>query len=108
MEEEVKDFRKQLGVAGIKPSKSITRALDFAATRPLSLGTKLELVIKDLMDQRRLDHKEGSAKIRELKEKTVFELLNDAVHRLENVPSVPRVDHILEVMRPVYNAMVAE
>jgi len=107
MEEEVKDFRKQLGVAGIKPSKSITRALDFAATRPLSLGVKLELVIKDLMEKKRIDRKEGSAKIRELKEKTVIELLNDAVHRLENVPSVPRVDHILEVMKPVYNAMVA-
>jgi hypothetical protein len=108
MEEEVKDFRKQLGVAGIRPSASISRALTFVATRPLSLGTKLELVIKDLMNKGRLDHKEGAAKIRELKEKTVIELLNDAVHRLNNVPSVSRVDHILEVMKPVYNAMVAE
>jgi hypothetical protein len=107
MEEEIKDFRRQLGVAGIRPSKSITRALDLAATRPLSLGIKLELVIKDLMDKKRIDRKEGNAKIRELTEKTVIELLNDAVHRLENVPSVPRVDHILEVMKPVYNAMVA-
>lgn len=107
VEEEVKVFFKQLSAANISPSKTIRQALVFAASRPLSLGTKLELVIRDLIDKNRINSKEGNAKIRELHEKQVVELLNDAVHRLENVPSIDRVDHILEVMRPVYNAMMA-
>lgn len=107
VEEEVKGFRKELNAAGVKPSKNISQALDFAASRPKSLGMKLELVIKDLIARKKIDSKEGNAKIRELKDRQVVELLNDAVHRLENVPNMDRVDHILEIMRPIHNAMFA-
>jgi hypothetical protein len=67
---------------------------------------KLELAIRDLVEKKRLDPKEGAAKIREVNDKKIVELLNDAVHRLENVPNMERVDHILEIVRPIYNAMV--
>lgn len=107
VEEEVRAFRKQLGSAGISVAKPISQALNFAASKPLSLGHKLELVIHDLVQENKLSQKEANAKIRELRVKTVVELLNDAAHRLDNVPSIERVDHILEVIQPVYNAMVA-
>jgi hypothetical protein len=107
IEEEVKSFQRQLSLADISASKSIREALKFASAKPMSLGKKLELVIRDLIDKKQLDAREGAAKIRELRDKQIVDLLNDAVHRLQNVPNMDRVDHILEVIRPVYNAMVA-
>jgi hypothetical protein len=107
IEQEVQDFHMQLNLSSIRPRKSIRNALKFAASRPLSLGDKLEHVIRDLISKRALDSKEGNAKIRELSSKNVVELLNDAVHRLQNTPSIERVNHILELMQPVFNAMTA-
>ena len=38
----------------------------------------------------------------------VLPMLNDAVHRLDVVPSIPRVNHILEIVRPVFNGMLKD
>jgi hypothetical protein len=103
--DEVKDFRKAVGIAGVRIPRSIVSALSAAGSRPLSLGDKLECVIRHLVESKRFSSKEGQAKIRELKEKAVVQVLHDAVHRLENVPSLDRVNHVLEVIRPVYNLM---
>jgi hypothetical protein len=105
MEAEVGEFRKTLGKAGIQVTKPIRDALKFAASRPVSLGKKLDTIVRHLIETKGLDRKEGNAKLRELEAADVVPLLNDAVHRLENVPSIQRVDHILEVTRPVFNAL---
>jgi hypothetical protein len=105
LESEVQAFQKVLSTANIAPSKPIREALKHAASRQLSLTRKLEAVIKDMSKRGTMNPKEASAKIRELHANDIISLLNDAVHRLEIVPSMDRVDHIVEVVRPVFNAM---
>jgi hypothetical protein len=105
LEIEIVAFFKILNQASVSPTKTVRDALKWTMTRPLSLGSKLELVIKDLVKHGAINSKEGSAKIRELHAHDIVALLNDAVHRLDIVPSMGRVDHILEVVRPIFNAM---
>ena len=105
IEGEVTNFREQLGRAGIKPSKAISNALKILSTQPPNLGRKLEVTIDSLVAKGKLAPKEGSAKKRELATSSVVALLNDAVHRLHNVPSIDRVNHILEIVAPIFNAM---
>jgi hypothetical protein len=105
LELEIQDFQKELSKASVIPTKVIREILKLAASRPLSFSKKLELVVRDLIQRGKIDRKEGNAKIRELGAHDVVAILNDAVHRLENVPSMSRVDHILEVVRPIFNAM---
>jgi len=107
LELELQSFLKILSTANITPTKVVRESLRWAATRPMSLSKKLELVIKDLMRRGFISPKEGNAKIRELNASDVIALLNDSIHRLDNVPSMNRVDHILEVVRPVFNGMNA-
>jgi hypothetical protein len=78
-----------------------------AASSAPSLDKKLEIVIDALVNDGRMNQKEATAKKRELREKECVALLHDAVHRLDTVPSLPRVTHILEVVAPVFNAMEA-
>jgi hypothetical protein len=105
IELELQSFQKILSTAKVAPSRIIRETLKWGAIRPLSLSKKLEHVIRDLMRRGSINQKEGNAKIRELNANDVIALLNDSVHRLENAPSMARVDHILEVVRPVFNAM---
>lgn len=105
VDNELQAFQKDLSSAGITPSKAIRDALKWATMKPLNLSKKLEYVIRDLVKRGFMSPKEGNAKIREIKAVDVIALLNDAVHRLNNSPSMTRVDHILEVVRPVFNAM---
>ncbi|HEV7428408.1 MAG TPA: hypothetical protein VGQ46_18785 [Thermoanaerobaculia bacterium] len=104
-EDEVKAFRKTLSQASITIPKVINEALKFAGNKPMSLPEKLHAVIDDLKARKVARPKEAEAKKRELGAEDVFHLLNDAVHRLEVVPSMDRVTHILKVIRPVFNWM---
>lgn len=105
LEREIDEFLNAQQLAGIQTPRPIREALKWASRRPLSLGEKLEKVIRDLIDKEKLPSKEGHAKLRELKAHDVVALLNDAVHRLEHFPSPERVDHILLIVRPVFNAL---
>lgn len=105
LEAEMKAFWKQLGMKGIKPSKPIREALKLATGRPMGLSEKLERVTDHLIANGAIDQKEGNAKKRELRALDVTRLLNDAVHRLKVTPSIDRVNHILEVAQPIFNAM---
>lgn len=107
-ETDVKEFYRTLNGHKIDMTKSIRNALKFAGARPMSLSDKLEQVVRDLIAENKLGHKEGTAKLREIRSKDVLELLNDAVHRLQNAPSPERVEHTLEVIQPLFNAMTAE
>ena len=107
-DQELTSFQKILSTANVTPSRAIREALKAAAGRQLSLGKKLEYTIRELMKRGAMDQKEGNAKIRELRTRDVVSLLNDAVHRLENFPSMDRVDHIIEIVRPIFNAMTPE
>lgn len=99
------NFYKDLNAAGVTLPADIKEALRWARARPMSLAEKLSAVINDLVQRQVMTAKEGSAKQREIKAADVLPLLNDAIHRLTAVPSIPRVNHILEVVRPVFNAM---
>lgn len=96
---------KDLNAAGVTLPRDIKEALRWAKTRPMSLAEKLYAVIADLVEREVITGKEGAAKQREIKAADVLPLLNDAIHRLSVVPSISRVNHILEVVRPVFNAM---
>lgn len=99
------NFYKDLNAAGVTLPRDIKEALRWAKTRPMSLADKLSAVINDLVERQVITGKEGAAKQREIKAADVLPLLNDAIHRLLVVPSIPRVNHILEVVHPVFNAM---
>lgn len=88
--------------------KFVRQALKFAETRPVTLSEKLEQVVKHLVSNKKIGHKEGNAKLREIRSREVVELLNDAVHRLQTIPSAERVKHILEITQPLFNAMTLE
>lgn len=104
---DVKAFRTAVGRAGVKIPKSISQALYRAANQPPNLDKKLANVIDALVAAGQMNRKEAAAKKRELRDKEVVALLHDAVHRLETVPSLPRVTHILEVVAPIFNGMEA-
>jgi hypothetical protein len=99
------DFYKAANEAGVTISADIREALRWAKTRPMSLADKLSNVIDNLVERQILTAKEAAAKQREVKAADVVPLLNDAIHRLSVVPSIPRVNHLLEVLLPVFNAM---
>lgn len=105
IEDAVAAFREACGRASVSIPKGISRALARAATQAPNLDKKLDVVIAALAADGRLKDKEAQAKRREIHEKESISLLHDAVHRLETVPSIQRVDHILEVLAPVLNAM---
>jgi hypothetical protein len=105
LEQEVKTFNETLGRAKVTPTKRIREVLAAAPSRGVKLSDKLTLVIQSLVQLKAFNPKEAAAKLREINARDVIHLLNDAIHRLETVPSMTRVDHILEVVRPVFNAM---
>jgi hypothetical protein len=102
---EVAAFREEAGRKGLRISRLISQALGRAASTPPNLDKKLEVVIDALVKGGQMKPREATAKKRELREKESVALLHDAVHRLDNVPSLARVTHILEVVAPVFNAM---
>lgn len=105
--EDIKALYRELSLAKITLAKSVREALKAAPTKGPQLPDKLDAVIRDLIQRQKLNAKDGNAKIRELHQKDIIPLLNDAVHRLEHFPTIERVDHVLEVVRPVFNAMSA-
>lgn len=105
VESDFKAFQKALSIANVVLPKSLREALKSAGTRGPGLPEKLDAVIRHLMSSKKMSAKDGNAKIRELSQKDIIPLLNDAVHRLEHFPNIDRVDHVLEVVRPVFNAM---
>jgi len=107
LEKELADFRKQLGIAKITPTKKVSEALKGAALRTPRLPDKLENVVRHLITTGKMSSKDGNAKIRELRANDVVPLLNDAVHRLEHFPSIERVNHILNIVRPIFNAITS-
>jgi hypothetical protein len=107
LEEDIKALQRNLSIASITLPKSVRDALKAAANQGPRLPDKLDAVIHDLIKRKKLGSKEGNAKIRELRQKDILPLLNDAVHRLHNFPTIERVDHVLEVVLPVFNAMSA-
>jgi hypothetical protein len=104
----VSSFLEQAGRATFSVPKEIRDALKWAKSRPMMLTEKLTAVIDNLVARDILSGKEAAAKKRELKEREVLPMLNDAVHRLDVVPSIPRVNHILEIVRPVFNGMLKD
>lgn len=102
---EVAAFREEAGRKGVTIPKTISQALGRAASTAPNLDKKLEIVIDSLVEDGRMKQKEAAAKKRELREKESVALLHDALHRLDTVPSLTRVTHILEVVGPVFNAM---
>jgi hypothetical protein len=104
----VSSFLELAGRAAFSVPKEIRHALKRATSRPMMLTEKLTAVIDDLVTRDILSGKEAAAKKRELKEREVLPMLNDAVHRLDVVPSIPRVNHILEIVRPVFNGMLKD
>jgi len=105
IEAEVKAFREACGRADVKIPRSVSQALKRAAAQAPTLDKKLDIVLDALVAAKQMNEKEAGAKKRDLREKEVIALLHDAVHRLETVPSIPRVNHILEVVAAVFNAM---
>jgi hypothetical protein len=105
VQSEVAAFREAVGRAGVATPKAINQALNRAASSAPNLDKKLETVIDALVVAGRMKSKEATAKKRELRERETVALLHDAVHRLDTVPSPTRVTHILEIVRPVLNAM---
>jgi hypothetical protein len=103
--ERVTEFRKECNLKGVSIPRPISAALDRAANQPPNLTHKLNVVIDALVAVNSMKKRESEAKKRDLKEKDIVELLHDAVHRLETVPSMPRVSHILEVIAPIFNGM---
>jgi nucleoside phosphorylase/phosphohistidine swiveling domain-containing protein len=79
--------------------------LNRAAALPPTLSDKLEAVLVDLHTRNVIDGREAAAKRRELHDREVINVLNDAVHRLLNAPSIDRVNHMLEILGPVFNAI---
>ncbi|ODS52397.1 MAG: hypothetical protein ABS36_17600 [Acidobacteria bacterium SCN 69-37] len=104
----VSSFLEQAGRASFSVPKEIRDALKRAKSRPMTLTEKLTTAIDDLVTRGTLSGKEAGAKKRELKEREVLPMLNDAVHRLDVAPSIPRVNHILEIVRPVFNGMLKD
>ena len=105
VETEIKAFREDCGRAKVAIPKFVSQALKRAASQAPALDKKLEIVIDALVAAGQLEQKEANAKKREMREKEVVALLHDAVHRLDTVPSIQRVTHILEVVSVVFNAM---
>ena len=104
----VSSFLEQAGRAAFSVPREVRDALKWAKSRPMTVSEKLTAAIDDLVTKGVLSGKEAGAKKRELKERDVLPMLNDAVHRLEVAPSISRVNHILEVVRPVFNGMLQD
>ena len=108
IERELGEFWKALNDAGVTPPPLVKAALRRAKVNPMPLSDKVLDVVDDLMATERLQKKDGEAKKREITTTQVVALLNDAVHRLTVTPSIERVNHILDVLQPVYNAITSD
>jgi polyhydroxyalkanoate synthesis regulator phasin len=82
--------------------------LSGSKSKVLSLDARLQTVVQDFVKRGNLIQKESDAKVRELKSNDVVALLNDAAHRLDNWPSIVRVDHILQIVQSIVNTINAE
>jgi len=98
-------FYEELNRANISIPKDIREALKWAKRQPMSLADKLEAVLNHLASRNVIKAKEASALSRQLRAADVLPMLNDAVHRLKISPTVPRVNHILEAVEPVFNGI---
>lgn len=101
-------FYGNAGRDGFSIPKEVKAALAWAKKKPMPLTEKLSAVIDHLVKLQIFNQKDAVAKKRELKDGEILPILNDAVHRLDNVPSIARVDHILEAVLPVYNGMLKD
>ncbi|MDP9190871.1 MAG: hypothetical protein M3P06_04115 [Acidobacteriota bacterium] len=108
LRDEVKSLREFLGRNGYSVGKKLNAALKRASVATPSLVEKLDEVITRLVAAGVMEKREGDAKKRELADRAVVAVLHDAVHRLENFPSIDRVNHILEIVRPIFNGMHAQ
>ena len=105
IKQEIQGLRRFLGQNNYPVPKKLSQALDRAKSLPLTLAEKLAAVLAQLEATGKMKSREVAAKRRELHDKEVLNVLNDAVHRLENFPSISRVDHVLEVVRPIFDGM---
>lgn len=108
LKEEIVNFQKALHEKRIDINKKIRSVLNSGATRSPTLSDKLVMVVDYLVKTGKYSSKEGEAKKRELKEKTTVSLLHDAVHRIDIVPTIEKVDNILDTVRPIFNKMLEE
>ncbi len=102
---EILELRKFTQANGFKVSRKLKHALSRASSDTPTLASKLERVLADLKEKKMFDPREADAKRRELNDREVIHLLNDAVHRLTIAPTVDRVDNILEIIAPIFNAI---
>ena len=106
LEAEIRAFRKQIGIARIVPTKTVSQALNLAAGRPIGITGKLEKVIDHLVQTGTIVQKEANALKRNLDGRQTLQVLNDALHRLTASPTLDKLNHALEDIVTIYNAMV--
>lgn len=109
LRDEIKAYLAAANAAKVEMPKAVRGVLLAGSKgKVLSLDARLQAVVHDFVKQGLLNKKEADAKVRELKSNEVVALLNDAAHRLDNWPSVARVDHILQIVRGVVNTINTE
>ena len=105
--EEIKAAMAEIGRAQISLPKTVRDAIKRAGSKPVSLSEKLELALQSLVDRDVIPRREGESILRGIREHKVVDLLNDAVHRVNTVPTMGSVDHLIEVLTPLFNGMLA-
>lgn len=109
LRDEIKAFLATAASANVAMPKAVRNVLLAGSKgRVLSLDARVQGVVHDFVKQGHLSQKEADAKVRELKSNEVVALLNDAAHRLDNWPSIGRVDHILQIVQGVVNTINTE
>lgn len=105
LEQVMPRFHEDLQRNQLSVPKEVREALKWAQRQPMSLSHKLNAVLQHLANRGLMKPKEASALGRQMKAADILPLLNDAVHRLHVSPTIPRVDHILEAIAPIYNGI---
>jgi hypothetical protein len=109
LRDEIKLYLAAAGTANVPMMKAVRNVLlSGSKSKVLSLDARLQTVVQDFVKRGNLIQKESDAKVRELKSNDVVALLNDAAHRLDNWPSIVRVDHILQIVQSIVNTINAE
>jgi hypothetical protein len=108
LESEIKSFREAAGRASVDIPRSVSRVLTRAVQNTPSLDAKLGVVIDHLIKTGKLASRDGEGKKREIRADAVVQLLHDALHRLDFVPSIDRITHLQAVIALIFNAMISE
>jgi hypothetical protein len=109
LRDEIKAFLATSANANVTMSKPVRNVLLAGSKgKVLSLDARLQGVVQDFVKHGHLIQKEADAKVRELKLHDVVALLNDSAHRLDNWPSIDRVDHILQIVQSIVNTINAD